>query len=40
MRDRLIHFYSGVDYELVWKTIKERLPQVKPWLNEILERAG
>jgi uncharacterized protein with HEPN domain len=40
MRDRLIHFYSGVDYELVWKTIKERLPQVKPWLQEILERTA
>ena len=30
MRDRLIHFCSGVDYKLVWTTIKERLPQVKP----------
>ena len=30
MRDRLIHFYFGVDYKLVWTTIKERLPQVKP----------
>ena len=37
MRDRLIHFYSGVDYELVWRTIKERLPEVKPWIKEILE---
>ena len=30
MRDRLICFYFGVDYKLVWTTIKERLPQVKP----------
>jgi len=29
MRDRLIHFYFGVDFKLVWATIKERLPQVK-----------
>jgi uncharacterized protein with HEPN domain len=29
MRDRLIHFYFGVDYRLVWRAIKERLPQVK-----------
>lgn len=29
MRDRLIHFYFGVDYQLVWVTIKERLPHVK-----------
>jgi uncharacterized protein with HEPN domain len=29
MRDKLIHFYFGVDHQLVWKTISERLPQVK-----------
>ncbi len=29
MRDRLIHAYFGVDYHLVWRTIKERLPQLK-----------
>ena len=27
MRDRLIHLYFGVDYRLVWATIKQRLPQ-------------
>ncbi len=36
MRDKLIHFYFGVDYPLVWKTIKHRLPQIKPELQEIL----
>jgi uncharacterized protein with HEPN domain len=37
MRDKLIHFYFGVDYSLVWKTIKERLPRVKPEIQRILE---
>ncbi len=37
MRDRLIHFYFGVDYKLVWATIKERLPQVKPEIQCIHE---
>ena len=37
MRDRLIHFYFGIDYKLVWKTIKERIPQVKPLIRKILE---
>jgi len=36
MRDRLIHFYFGVDYLLVWTTIKERIPQVKPLIEQIL----
>ena len=24
MRDKIIHFYFGVDYEIVWNVIKER----------------
>ncbi len=40
MRDRLIHFYFGVDYRLVWKAITERLPQVKQEIGEMLEDAG
>ncbi len=40
MRDKLIHFYFGVDYRLVWRAIKERLPQVKREIQEILQEAG
>jgi len=36
MRDRLVHFYFGIDYRLVWRTIKERLPQVKPEIQRML----
>ncbi len=35
MRDKLIHFYFGADYQLIWVTIKERLPQVKPEIQKI-----
>jgi len=38
MRDRLIHSYFGVDYQLVWMTIKERIPKVKPYIKNILEK--
>lgn len=27
MRDKLIHDYFGIDYEIIWKTIKDKLPQ-------------
>jgi len=37
MRDRLIHFYFGVDYKLVWMTIKERLPELKILISKILK---
>jgi len=36
MRDKLIHFYFGVDYEIVWKVVKEELPKLKPKIERIL----
>ncbi len=37
MRDRLIHFYMGVNYRLVWKTIKDDLPITKMQIQRILD---
>jgi len=34
MRDKLIHFYFGVDYNLVWQTIQTRLPEIKKELSQ------
>jgi len=36
MRDRLIHFYFGIKYELVWQTIKDVIPQLKSLIQKIL----
>ncbi len=38
MRDKLIHEYFGVKARVVWKTIKDDLPKVKPRLQEILSK--
>jgi len=40
MRDKLIHFYFGIDYKLVWQTIKHRIPQIKPVIRQIMEDLG
>ncbi len=37
MRDRLIHAYFGVDHKLVWETIKNALPRLKPQIISIYE---
>lgn len=37
MRDKLIHTYSKVDFKLVWMTIKQRIPEIKPLLKIILD---
>ncbi len=34
-RDKVIHFYHGVDYEIVWEIIKNDLPPLKPLLTRI-----
>ena len=36
MRNFLIHNYDDVDLEIVWKTIKESLPQLKNSVKKIL----
>jgi len=35
MRDKLIHFYFGVDREAVWITVKERIPTIRPIFEQI-----
>jgi len=40
MRDILIHNYFGVDTETVWLTAKEKLPQIKPLIKEMIEALG
>ncbi len=34
MRDKLIHAYSKVDLKLVWKTIHNRLPELKSFISK------
>lgn len=37
MRDRLIHDYFGVDYELVWDVVQNRIPELRGRIASILE---
>ena len=37
MRDRLIHDYFGVDYELVWDVVRNRIPDLRRQISTILE---
>ncbi|HNX53177.1 MAG TPA: DUF86 domain-containing protein [Pontiellaceae bacterium] len=36
MRDKLIHHYFGVDYFLVWNTVRENLPELGRQLEKLL----
>ncbi|MGH7335047.1 MAG: HepT-like ribonuclease domain-containing protein [Candidatus Rokuibacteriota bacterium] len=37
MRDRLIHDYFGVDYELVWDVVQNHIPELRRQIASILE---
>ena len=36
MRNKLIHEYFGVDEEVVWRTCKEDLPELKEFIEAII----
>lgn len=40
MRDKLIHDYFGVDYEIIWKTINDKLPQFAEDIEKLIENYG
>lgn len=37
MRNRLIHGYFGIDYELVWDVVQNRIPHVQTRVRGLLE---
>ncbi|MBL7085455.1 MAG: DUF86 domain-containing protein [Candidatus Omnitrophica bacterium] len=40
IRDRLIHHYFGVNYDIVWAIVREELPQQLVKIEEILSKMG
>jgi uncharacterized protein with HEPN domain len=38
MRDRLIHSYFGVDYEIVWDVVINRVPALAQEIRQLLDR--
>jgi uncharacterized protein with HEPN domain len=36
MRDKITHFYFGIDYEIVWSVVKKELPAIEPIIIKIL----
>lgn len=36
MRDKITHFYFGIDYKIVWSVVKKELPAIEPAIEKIL----
>jgi len=40
MRDRLIHGYFGIDYDIVWDVVINKIPQLRRGVEQILRNEG
>lgn len=40
MRDKLIHDYFGIDYEIIWKTITDKLPEFYSDIIKLIKELG
>ena len=38
LRNRAIHEYFGIDYTVIWQTIKDDLPEFKRQIEELLKK--
>lgn len=36
MRDKITHFYFGINYKVVWSVVKKELPAIEPAIAKIL----
>jgi uncharacterized protein with HEPN domain len=37
MRDKCIHDYVGIDFEVVWTAIKDELYEIRPMIQSLLD---
>jgi uncharacterized protein with HEPN domain len=37
MRDKIIHHYFGVNWEIVWDVVTNRLPELKAQVTALLD---
>jgi uncharacterized protein with HEPN domain len=37
MRDRLVHGYFGIDYDIVWDVVKNKIPQLHKEIQQIID---
>jgi len=38
LRNRIIHHYFGIDYDIVWDAVKTNIPKLKEWIEIIIHQ--
>jgi len=37
MRDKIIHFYFGIKWDIVWDVIKNKLPELEKKIKRLID---
>ena len=40
MRDKVIHHYFGVDYEIIWDVVVNKIPVLREQMESILDEGA
>ena len=40
IRNKIIHDYFGIDYDIVWDTLKTDIPVLKEWMEIIIKQGS
>jgi len=35
MRDKVIHFYMGIDFDIIWQVVTVRYPKLRPAIENV-----
>lgn len=38
IRNKIVHNYFGIDYDIVWDTINTDIPLIRKWIEEIIQK--
>ncbi|MDD5674520.1 MAG: DUF86 domain-containing protein [Chitinivibrionales bacterium] len=38
MRDKVIHFYMGIDFDVVWQVVTVRYPLLRPEIEDVFSK--
>ncbi len=38
IRNKIIHHYFGIDYDIVWDSVKTDIPQLKEWMETLINQ--
>ena len=37
IRNKIIHHYFGIDYDIIWDTIKTDIPILREWIESVIQ---